>query len=250
MYRSKGAEKSHYGFRYADHNYRHHPRGLIIYGPVTVSNVFGIGNATASSLLWRGKGNFSLPKVETVPTTRSPYILGSSQESAAANSTNSTVVPRCPLVPPNLGKPAIVFILGLDACNPRNAWKLRDRGRTFVGLAWLARGISSERETEIGASGINDYLFAVGPLAVNKSPPELAAMEKSFTEVKPGGRGWPADCTARHRVAIVVPFRDRPQHLQALLYNLHPMLIRQQIDYQIFVVEQKGEEREPISLAW
>lgn len=65
-------------------------------------------------------------------------------------------------------------------------------------------------------------------------------MEKEFSDVKPGGRGYPMDCVARHRVAIVIPFRDRPQHLQALLYNLHPMLLRQQIDYQIFVVEQKG----------
>ena len=83
--------------------------------------------------------------------------------------------------------------------------------------------------------------LAVGPLTVIKSPPELPAMEKTFTEVKPGGKGCPTDCVARHRVAIIIPFRDRPKHLQALLYNLHPMLLRQQIDYQIFVVEQKGE---------
>lgn len=85
------------------------------------------------------------------------------------------------------------------------------------------------------------WLVAVGPLAVSKSPPELSVIEKSLTDVKPGGRGYPADCVARHRVALVIPFRDRPQHLQALLYNLHPMLLRQQIDYQVFVVEQKGE---------
>jgi len=66
-------------------------------------------------------------------------------------------------------------------------------------------------------------------------------MEKSFVEVKAGGTGRPADCVARHRVAIIIPFRDRPQHLQTLLYNLHPILLRQQIDYQIFVIEQEGE---------
>lgn len=86
-----------------------------------------------------------------------------------------------------------------------------------------------------------DGLFAVGPLTVSKSPPELEVMEKTFTEVKPGGKGCPTNCTARHRVAIIIPFRDRPKHLQTLLYNLHPMLLRQQIDYQIFVIEQKGE---------
>lgn len=69
----------------------------------------------------------------------------------------------------------------------------------------------------------------------------MSVMEKTFTDVKPGGRGYPTDCLARYRVAIIIPFRDRPQHLQTLLYNLHPMLLRQQIDYQIFIVEQKGK---------
>ncbi|XP_043578382.1 beta-1,4-N-acetylgalactosaminyltransferase bre-4-like [Bombus pyrosoma] len=170
--------------RYADRTYRHHPRGLIIYGPVTVSSIFGNNNATSATLYWGGRDNSSFSKLETDFSTRDTYIVGSSQESLTTNSTNSTVIPRCPLIPPNL----------------------------------------------------------VGPLTVIKSPPELAEMEKMFTEVKPGGKGCPANCTARHRVAIIIPFRDRPKHLQALLYNLHPMLLRQQIDYQIFVIEQKGSD--------
>lgn len=85
------------------------------------------------------------------------------------------------------------------------------------------------------------FLFPVGPVVVSKSPPPLSEMERSLVEVKPGGKGHPADCAARHRVAIIIPFRDRPQHLQTLLYNLHPILLRQQIDYQIFVIEQEGE---------
>ncbi|CAK9812937.1 Beta-1,4-N-acetylgalactosaminyltransferase bre-4 [Anthophora quadrimaculata] len=170
--------------RYADRTYRHHPRGLIIYGPVTVASILGNdNNVTATTPVWGGgRGNSNFSKIETALPTRNTYIVGSSQESSTANSTNGTVVPRCPLVSPNL----------------------------------------------------------VGPLAVNKSSPELAVIEKAFTEVKPGGRGCPSDCVARYHVAIVIPFRDRPQHLQTLLYNLHPMLLRQQIDYQIFVVEQKG----------
>lgn len=84
-------------------------------------------------------------------------------------------------------------------------------------------------------------LVPVGPVVVSKSPPPLSEMERSFMEVKAGGRGRPADCVARHRVAIIIPFRDRPQHLQTLLYNLHPILLRQQIEYQIFVIEQEGK---------
>ncbi|XP_033229170.1 beta-1,4-N-acetylgalactosaminyltransferase bre-4-like [Belonocnema kinseyi] len=75
----------------------------------------------------------------------------------------------------------------------------------------------------------------VGPVAVSLSP-----TEKKFTEVKPGGRGFPSNCIARHRVAIIIPYRDRPNHLQALLQTLHPILLRQQIDYQIFIIEQEG----------
>ncbi|XP_076387031.1 beta-1,4-N-acetylgalactosaminyltransferase bre-4 [Megachile rotundata] len=171
--------------RYADRTYRHHPRGLIIYGPVTVSSIPASSNATASTFLWAGKANSNnVSKLDTGFPTRNAYIVGSSLESSTANSTNGTAMQQCPLIPPNL----------------------------------------------------------VGPLAVSKSPPEMSQMEKQFSEVKPGGRGYPSDCLARYRVAIIVPFRDRPQHLQALLYNLHPMLLRQQIDYQIFIVEQKGSE--------
>jgi len=54
----------------------------------------------------------------------------------------------------------------------------------------------------------------------------------------PGGVGRPRDCTARHRVAVIVPYRDRQQHLNILLSHLHPMLQRQQLDYRIYVVEQ------------
>jgi len=57
-------------------------------------------------------------------------------------------------------------------------------------------------------------------------------------DLLPGGVGRPRDCTARHRVAVIVPYRDRRHHLNILLSHLHPMLQRQQLDYRIYVVEQ------------
>lgn len=54
----------------------------------------------------------------------------------------------------------------------------------------------------------------------------------------PGGVFRPPDCTARHRVAIVIPYRNREEHLKLLLRNLHPILARQQLDYGIFVIDQ------------
>lgn len=56
--------------------------------------------------------------------------------------------------------------------------------------------------------------------------------------LEPGGRHKPPDCISRHRVAIIIPYRDREEHLRMFLQNIHPMLIRQQIDYGIFVIEQ------------
>lgn len=59
--------------------------------------------------------------------------------------------------------------------------------------------------------------------------------------LEPGGHYRPQECQARDRVAIVVPYRDRAQHLRTLLLNLHALLQRQQLDYGIFVIEQTGK---------
>lgn len=53
-----------------------------------------------------------------------------------------------------------------------------------------------------------------------------------------GGHYRPPDCEARHRTAIIIPHRDREQHLRILLYYLHPFLQRQQIQYGIYVIHQ------------
>ncbi|XP_055336146.1 beta-1,4-galactosyltransferase 3-like [Paramacrobiotus metropolitanus] len=60
--------------------------------------------------------------------------------------------------------------------------------------------------------------------------------------VQNGGAYRPSRCEPRHsfRLAVIVAFRDRQQHLQILLNNLHPFLQRQQLEYTIFVVEQAG----------
>jgi len=57
-------------------------------------------------------------------------------------------------------------------------------------------------------------------------------------ELTSGGRWRPSWCVARHRVAILVPYRKRERDLLALLRVLHGALRRQLIDYTIFVVEQ------------
>ena len=55
-----------------------------------------------------------------------------------------------------------------------------------------------------------------------------------------GGTFKPTECLARHKVAIVVPYRDRPFHLAVFANHMHPFLQRQQLEYTIFVIEQSS----------
>lgn len=56
-------------------------------------------------------------------------------------------------------------------------------------------------------------------------------------EIRPGGYFKPNNCTARERVAIIVPYRDRAQHLETFLTYMHQFLQSQQLEYVIYVVE-------------
>jgi hypothetical protein len=53
-----------------------------------------------------------------------------------------------------------------------------------------------------------------------------------------GGYWRPSRCISKQKVAIIIPFRDREEHLCILLKNLLPILILQQLEFRIFVIEQ------------
>lgn len=57
-----------------------------------------------------------------------------------------------------------------------------------------------------------------------------------------GGKWSPKYCKARHKVAIVIPYKNRLKNLNYFLYHMHPFLQRQELEYQIFVVEQVNDE--------
>ncbi|XP_045196282.2 uncharacterized protein LOC123551417 [Mercenaria mercenaria] len=76
-----------------------------------------------------------------------------------------------------------------------------------------------------------------GHIKVNAQVAAWAYIEQENAVLSPGGRYKPTHCLARHRVAIVVPYRDREIHLKIFLKNIHPFLQSQQLDYGIFVVE-------------
>ncbi|XP_077437724.1 beta-1,4-galactosyltransferase 3-like isoform X1 [Vanacampus margaritifer] len=91
-----------------------------------------------------------------------------------------------------------------------------------------------------GCHLVSPLLVGPRPARRTSSPPSLEEISKRMAWVSAGGLYRPADCEARHRVAIVVPYRQRPTHLRALLQHLHPFLRRQQIGYRIYVVQQWG----------
>jgi len=53
-----------------------------------------------------------------------------------------------------------------------------------------------------------------------------------------GGSWRPGNCTARHRIAVIVPYRDRERHLNIFVRYMHPFLQRQMLDYTVYVVQQ------------
>ncbi|XP_060069285.1 beta-1,4-N-acetylgalactosaminyltransferase bre-4-like [Ylistrum balloti] len=80
----------------------------------------------------------------------------------------------------------------------------------------------------------------VGLLATYKEILSFEQLEKELKNVKNGGRFTPTECHTEQRVAVLVPYRNRLTQLRSLLHNLHSMLMKQQIDYGIFVIEQVG----------
>ncbi|XP_029460132.1 beta-1,4-galactosyltransferase 1-like [Rhinatrema bivittatum] len=83
----------------------------------------------------------------------------------------------------------------------------------------------------------------VGPMEVEFSKPvDLEETKKDNPAVRDGGLHTPKDCQALQKVAVIIPFRNRYEHLKYWLYYLHPILQRQQLDYGVYVINQDGEE--------
>lgn len=86
------------------------------------------------------------------------------------------------------------------------------------------------------------FYVSEGRVEIRKSPvPSVQQLENRFSWLKPGGHYSPPNCQPKHKVAIIVPYRARAEHLLLFLQHMHPFLRKQEIDYTIFIIEQKGE---------
>ncbi|CAF0820781.1 unnamed protein product [Didymodactylos carnosus] len=65
----------------------------------------------------------------------------------------------------------------------------------------------------------------------------IEEIEKEYSNLGHGGHWWPKHCTSNHRVAIIVPYRNRFVQFRIFLYFMHSFLQKQLLDYQIFLVE-------------
>ncbi|XP_061749314.1 beta-1,4-galactosyltransferase 1-like [Nerophis ophidion] len=99
------------------------------------------------------------------------------------------------------------------------------------------------RATQSTVKDLDPPMSPVGPLRVDfSSPLSLELIKENNGQLEPGGRYKPKDCEALQKVAIIIPFRKREEHLKYWLYYLHPILQRQQLDYGVYVINQDGDE--------
>ncbi|CAF1261988.1 unnamed protein product [Rotaria sordida] len=62
-------------------------------------------------------------------------------------------------------------------------------------------------------------------------------------DLYPGGHYIPRECRTEQRLALIICYRNREQHLKMFLNDLHPFLQKQKLDYTIFVVNQHGNDQ-------
>ena len=75
-------------------------------------------------------------------------------------------------------------------------------------------------------------------MAGNFTVPTWRELEATLDLPVQRGTYGPAECLARQKVAVIIPYRDRVAMLKVILRHLHPLLQRQQAHYGIYVIEQ------------
>ena len=120
---------------------------------------------------------------------------------------------------------------------------------------------SSMYDAHINLSGqslsFDKQKFGHGRAQCPPVPPELSGrisltdlrplswkdLEAAHPTVENGGKYKPKKCQANSKIAVMIPFRDRYEHLRIVLHHLHPLLQKQQLDYTIFVIEDASNNR-------
>nr|XP_025852705.1 beta-1,4-galactosyltransferase 6 [Vulpes vulpes] len=84
-----------------------------------------------------------------------------------------------------------------------------------------------------------------GILHVNVSEISFDEIHQLFSkdlDIEPGGHWRPKDCKPRWKVAVLIPFRNRHEHLPIFFLHLIPMLQKQRLEFAFYVIEQTGTQ--------
>lgn len=60
-------------------------------------------------------------------------------------------------------------------------------------------------------------------------------------DVMVGGFYSPSHCRSNKSIALIICYRQREKHLKMFLRHMHPFLQAQNINYQIFIINQHGK---------
>lgn len=60
----------------------------------------------------------------------------------------------------------------------------------------------------------------------------------NYHHIQLGGKFKPVGCHSRQKVALVIPYRDREEHLETFALYIHQFLPDQLIEYTVYVIEQ------------
>ncbi|XP_028659459.1 beta-1,4-galactosyltransferase 6 [Erpetoichthys calabaricus] len=84
-----------------------------------------------------------------------------------------------------------------------------------------------------------------GLIDVNMTEITLEEIYRNLSKnmhINPAGHWKPDDCQPRWKVAILIPFRNRHEHLPILFRHLIPMLQKQRLQFAFYVIEQAGTQ--------
>jgi len=117
----------------------------------------------------------------------------------------------------------------------------------FVGKSFYDKKVGAEEIPDSGMllcpapSNITNYRGRLSMESISNDIQE-ADIQANNNEIQLGGHWKPSNCESRTKVAIVIPYRDRQQHVYKFLNHIFPILQTQLLDFRIIVVEQNGTD--------
>uniref|UniRef100_A0A2H1WCS7 SFRICE_022818 n=1 Tax=Spodoptera frugiperda TaxID=7108 RepID=A0A2H1WCS7_SPOFR len=99
---------------------------------------------------------------------------------------------------------------------------------------------TSQAATEPTLQNCPEMPPGLGP-ELSRSHDVKSFIEDRINNVLPGGIYQPENCKSLQSVAVIIAYRGCKSYLNVFMNVLHPFLIKQQLDYRVFVVEQSNK---------